>query len=79
MSEPAEPLAARPLTDPHPDRLSVSRPDYDVILQAHAAALRSGADTYVDPATGFTVLTAAFLARRGSCCASGCRHCPYVV
>jgi hypothetical protein len=79
MSETAEPLAARPLTDPHPDRLSATRPDYDVILQAHAAALRSGADTYVDPATGFTVLTAASLARRGSCCASGCRHCPYLV
>lgn len=25
----------------------------------------------------FTVLTAAFHLRRGSCCGSGCRHCPY--
>jgi hypothetical protein len=24
------------------------------------------------------VLTAAELAARGSCCESGCRHCPYV-
>jgi hypothetical protein len=25
------------------------------------------------------VLTAAYLAGRGACCESGCRHCPYVV
>jgi len=24
------------------------------------------------------VFTAAFLAERGTCCESGCRHCPYV-
>jgi hypothetical protein len=32
----------------------------------------------VDPRSGYTVLTAAYLARRGHCCESGCRHCPYV-
>ena len=32
MSEPAEPLAARPLTDPHPDRLSPDHPDYAAIV-----------------------------------------------
>jgi len=78
MSEPAEPLADRPLTDPHPDRLSNNHPDYEAIVRAHATALAAGADTYVDPPSGLTVLTAAFLARRGSCCDSGCRHCPYV-
>ena len=31
----------------------------------------------VDPQTGLFVLTAAFLLRRGSCCESACRHCPY--
>ena len=41
-------------------------------------ALTAGADTYVDPRSGYTVLTAAYLARRGHCCDSGCRHCPYV-
>ena len=30
------------------------------------------------PRSGLTVLSAGFLARRGSCCESGCRHCPYV-
>lgn len=77
MSEPAEPLAARPLTDPHPDRLSPDHPDYESIVRAHAAALQDGADTYVDPPTGLTVLTAGYLASRGFCCDSGCRHCPY--
>lgn len=26
---------------------------------------------------GFMVFTAKFHLRRGSCCGSGCRHCPY--
>jgi hypothetical protein len=73
-----EHLADRPLTEPHPDRLSPDDPAYGQIIQAHSEALRAGADTYVDPRTGYTVLTAAYLARRGQCCDSGCRHCPYV-
>ena len=75
---PPEPLAARPLSEPHPDRLSSSRPDYGKILASHLAAQRVGATTYVDPASGLTVLTAGYLASRGYCCDSGCRHCPYV-
>jgi hypothetical protein len=71
-------LADRPLTKPHPDRLSPDDPAYVQIIGAHAEALRAGADTYVDPRSGYTVLTAAYLARRGQCCDSGCRHCPYV-
>ena len=74
----AEPLAPRPLTEPHPDRLSPGHPAYGAIMRAHRAALDDGADTYVDPVTGFVVFTAGYLARRGSCCDSGCRHCPYV-
>ena len=76
-SEP-EALAARPLSQPHPDRLAPDDPASEQAIRAHDEALRSGADTYTDPATGFVVLTAAYLARRGYCCASGCRHCPYV-
>jgi Family of unknown function (DUF5522) len=78
MSEPAEPLAHRPLTDPHPERLSHDHPDYEAILRAHAEALQAGADTYIDPPSRLTVLTAGYLARRGFCCGSGCRHCPFV-
>jgi hypothetical protein len=44
---------------------------------AHDAAVATGADTYRDPVTGYVVMTAPLLARRGACCGSGCRHCPY--
>ncbi len=44
---------------------------------AHAAAVAAGSPTYVDPATGYQVFTEAFLAERGRCCGSGCRHCPF--
>ena len=37
--------------------------------------LVEGVDYYVE--NGRWVFTAAFLARRGRCCGSGCRHCPY--
>lgn len=47
------------------------------VVAAHDAAVAAGRDWYPDPATGFMVLTAEFLAARGTCCGSGCRHCPY--
>ena len=47
------------------------------VVAAHAAAVAAGEDTYPDPATGFLVLTAVALKRRGYCCGLGCRHCPY--
>ncbi len=34
-------------------------------------------DYYIDPETGFIVFTASFHLKRGYCCGSGCRHCPY--
>jgi Family of unknown function (DUF5522) len=71
-------VADRPLGEPHPDRLSPDDPAYPQIIEAHAAALRAGSDTYVDSRSGLTVLTAGALVRRGYCCESGCRHCPYV-
>jgi hypothetical protein len=37
-----------------------------------------GLSAYRDPATGLSVMTAAYLADRGTCCRAGCRHCPYV-
>jgi hypothetical protein len=75
---PPEAPAERPLTEPHADRLSPDDPAFTQIIRAHGDALVAGADTYVDPRSGFTVLTAAYLVRRGYCCESGCRHCPYV-
>lgn len=70
--------ADRPLTEPHPDRLPLDRPDRAAILAAHAAALAAGEPGYLDPATGLFVQTAQSLAERGTCCDQGCRHCPYV-
>ena len=75
---PPQQLADRPLTEPHPDRLSPEDPAFAQIIRAHTEALAAGRDTYIDPRTGYTVFTAGFLARRGSCCDTGCRHCPYL-
>lgn len=71
-------LAARPLTEPHPERLPAGHPLRAEILAGHAEALAAGDAGYWDPASGLFVLTAGFLARRGTCCDQGCRHCPYV-
>lgn len=72
------PLADRPLTEPHPARLDRTRTDHDAILECHARAMDAGDDGYLDPASGLFVFTAAYLADRGTCCDTGCRHCPYV-
>ena len=39
------------------------------------AELLEGLDYYIE--NGLLVFTAAFLRKRGYCCESGCRHCPY--
>jgi hypothetical protein len=43
--------------------------------QSAQPALVAGKDYYIEG--GFMVFTADFLRRRGYCCESGCRHCPY--
>ena len=43
----------------------------------HVASISRGEETYTDPATGFTVFTAIAHNKRGYCCGSKCRHCPY--
>ena len=78
MTGRALPLAGRPLTEPATSRLPSGHPRRTEILSAHAAALGAAAAGYVDPDTGLFVLTAAWLAARGTCCDNGCRHCPYV-
>lgn len=37
--------------------------------------LQAGLDYYLE--NGLLVFTAQFLRKRGYCCESGCRHCPY--
>lgn len=43
---------------------------------ADTSSLIEGEDYYVD-SSGLFVFTAAYLKKRGFCCESGCRHCPY--
>jgi hypothetical protein len=38
-------------------------------------SLQEGEDYYIE--NGLMVFTASFLKKRGYCCESGCRHCPY--
>jgi cob(I)alamin adenosyltransferase len=47
------------------------------IEELHAAACKAGIPTYNDPSTGFTCFTEASHLKRGVCCGSQCRHCPY--
>ena len=73
------PLRDQYLQSPHPLRLSPRHPRFAEITARHSAAVADGVPCYVDPDTGLTVFTAAFLAERGYCCESGCRHCPFLV
>ncbi|XP_062971356.1 uncharacterized protein C1orf53 homolog [Cynocephalus volans] len=47
------------------------------IAELHAAACAAGQLNYVDPATGYVVLTQLAHLQRGECCGCACRHCPY--
>ena len=62
---------------PLPGRLTERFPLRDEMLSRHREAVAKHQPTYRDPLSGYSVFTAAFLAGRGYCCASGCRHCPY--
>lgn len=62
---------------PLPARLPAGEGRRAEIVRRHDDAMRAGAPTYTDPTSGFAVFTASFLAERGYCCDSGCRHCPY--
>lgn len=63
---------------PHPRRLAEHHPQRAEILGRHADALARNVAVYTDPVSGFSVFTSEFLASRGYCCDSGCRHCPYI-
>ena len=62
---------------PRADRLDERNPRWTEILDAHRRAVLAGLSAYRDPATGLSVMTAAYLADQGTCCRAGCRHCPY--
>ena len=46
-------------------------------MDLHRLACAAGEATYIDPATGYTVFTEVFHRKRGKCCGSACRHCPF--
>ncbi|MCB0330840.1 MAG: hypothetical protein KDD70_14305 [Bdellovibrionales bacterium] len=43
----------------------------------HQEALAKEREQYIDPKTGAIVFTELFHLKRGTCCGSKCRHCPY--
>ena len=50
-------------------------PDISDFPASSEPSLVEGEDFYMEGAA--MVFTAKFLSRRGYCCESGCRHCPY--
>lgn len=64
---------------PHFTRLNPEHPRYNEICEVHINACIGGQDTYIDPGTGYIVITALSHLNRGYCCGKGCRHCPYIL
>jgi len=50
------------------------KPDFMI---AHDDAVARGEDLYIDPETGYHVFTELAHRKRGRCCGSACRHCPF--
>jgi hypothetical protein len=44
-------------------------------LDPKPLSLQEGLDYYIE--NGYFVFTAYYLKKRGTCCGSGCRNCPY--
>ncbi|MEM6916994.1 MAG: DUF5522 domain-containing protein [Verrucomicrobiota bacterium] len=47
------------------------------IWKLHEESVAAGESFYEDPVSGLCVFTSAGLEKRGKCCGSGCRHCPF--
>lgn len=47
------------------------------MIERHEAAIQNKMKVYKCPESGLNVMTSKYLAERGYCCSSGCRHCPY--
>jgi hypothetical protein len=62
---------------PLTSRVDPERSDHTAIVAAHERSLALDEGGYADPSTGFFVFDAQALWDRGTCCSSGCRHCPY--
>lgn len=51
--------------------------DDERVERLHREANDRGDHYYIDPLTGFLVMTEAHHLARGECCNNNCRHCPY--
>lgn len=49
----------------------------DRALELHRLACQRHEAGYIDPDSGLFVMTSWYLHETGSCCGSGCRHCPF--
>ncbi|KAK7126952.1 hypothetical protein R3I94_018207 [Phoxinus phoxinus] len=47
------------------------------IHKLHLDACKNQKRTYIDPTTGYNVFTEFAHRKRGRCCGTACRHCPY--
>uniref|UniRef100_A0A671MGC2 Chromosome 1 open reading frame 53 n=1 Tax=Sinocyclocheilus anshuiensis TaxID=1608454 RepID=A0A671MGC2_9TELE len=55
-----------------------SHPDEDrLINELHMDTCKNQKRTSIDPITGYSVFTEFAHRKRGRCCGSACRHCPY--
>jgi len=70
-------ILPRALTEPHPERLDSSHPNYELILERHELSMALNQEGYTDPESGDFVFNAKRLANQGKCCAMACRHCPF--
>ena len=73
-----QPVTEADLSAEERQKASVSKLPLAMAKALHRCAMRATPqrDTYIDPATGYSVFTQAYLKRR-PCCGNGCRHCPW--
>lgn len=63
------------LSSDSPDETKI--PDIEDFDARHREACSNGEMSYTDPSTGYMVMSELAHRKRGKCCGSGCRHCPY--
>ncbi|KAJ3599703.1 hypothetical protein NHX12_033659 [Muraenolepis orangiensis] len=51
--------------------------EQSAIHKVHREACEAKQQMYADPSTGYKVFTEYAHLRRGKCCGTACRHCPY--
>lgn len=60
------------------DKASQPKPPLTAdVIALHQQACERGEAFYIDPVSGLQVKTRLAHLKRGRCCESGCRHCPY--